>query len=68
MGRRKKGRAVSGMLMLNKGLNQSSNEALQQVKRLFGAAKAGHTGALDPLATGICQSVWARQLSFLNIY
>lgn len=53
MGRRKKGRAVSGMLMLNKGLNQSSNEALQQVKRLFGAAKAGHTGALDPLATGM---------------
>lgn len=53
MGRRKKGRAVSGMLMLNKSLNQSSNEALQKVKRLFGAAKAGHTGALDPLATGM---------------
>lgn len=53
MGRRRKGRAVSGMLMLDKGLNQSSNEALQKVKRLYGAAKAGHTGALDPLATGM---------------
>ena len=53
MGRRNKGRAIDGMLMLNKGLNQSSNEALQQVKRLYGAAKAGHTGALDPLATGM---------------
>lgn len=53
LGRRRKGRSVSGMLMLDKGLNQSSNEALQKVKRLYGAAKAGHTGALDPLATGM---------------
>ncbi|MBT0586617.1 tRNA pseudouridine(55) synthase TruB [Alteromonas oceanisediminis] len=53
MGRRNKGRAIHGMLLLNKGLNESSNEVLQQVKRLFGAAKAGHTGALDPLASGM---------------
>lgn len=53
MGRRHKGRAVHGMLMLNKGLHHSSNDALQQVKRLFKAAKAGHTGALDPLASGM---------------
>jgi tRNA pseudouridine55 synthase len=53
VGRRNKGRAIDGMLMLNKGLNQSSNDALQQVKRLYKAAKAGHTGALDPLATGM---------------
>ena len=53
MGRRHKGRALHGMLMLNKGLHHSSNDALQKVKRLFKAAKAGHTGALDPLASGM---------------
>ncbi|WP_100640700.1 tRNA pseudouridine(55) synthase TruB [Alteromonas facilis] len=53
MGRRNKGRAINGMLMLNKGLELSSNDALQRVKRLFKAAKAGHTGALDPLASGM---------------
>ncbi|WP_100657032.1 tRNA pseudouridine(55) synthase TruB [Alteromonas flava] len=53
MGRRNKGRAVNGMLMLNKGLEISSNDALQKVKRLYKAAKAGHTGALDPLASGM---------------
>ena len=53
MGRRKKGRSVSGILLLNKPQEMSSNAALQTVKRLYGAAKAGHTGALDPLATGM---------------
>ena len=54
MGRRKnKGRNVSGVLLLDKPLGGSSNHALQKVKRLFGAAKAGHTGSLDPLATGM---------------
>lgn len=53
MGRRKKGRSVSGILLLNKPQGMSSNAALQTVKRLYGAAKAGHTGALDPLATGM---------------
>lgn len=52
MGRRK-GRAINGILVLDKPLHKSSNGALQEVKRLFGAAKAGHTGALDPLATGV---------------
>lgn len=51
--RRKKGRAVSGILLLDKPLQLSSNHALQRVKRLFDAAKAGHTGSLDPLATGM---------------
>lgn len=51
--RRKKGRAVSGILLLDKPLELSSNHALQRVKRLFNAAKAGHTGSLDPLATGM---------------
>ncbi|MGH8481122.1 MAG: tRNA pseudouridine(55) synthase TruB, partial [Nevskiaceae bacterium] len=39
--------------MLDKPPGMSSNAALQRVKRLYGAAKAGHTGALDPLATGV---------------
>lgn len=54
MSRRKnKGRNVSGVLLLDKPQGGSSNHALQKVKRLFGAAKAGHTGSLDPLATGM---------------
>lgn len=53
MARRRKGRDVHGIFLLDKGLEISSNHALQQVKRVFGAAKAGHTGALDPLATGM---------------
>jgi tRNA pseudouridine55 synthase len=53
MARTRKGRAVNGIILLNKGLGLSSNHALQQVKRMFNAAKAGHTGALDPLATGM---------------
>jgi len=54
LGRRKnKGRNVSGVLLLDKPQGGSSNHALQKVKRLFGAAKAGHTGSLDPLATGM---------------
>ena len=53
MGRRNKGRQVNGILLLNKALGVSSNKALQEVKHLYHAAKAGHTGTLDPLATGI---------------
>ncbi len=54
MGRRKnKGRDISGVLLLDKPQGCSSNHILQKVKRLFGAAKAGHTGSLDPLATGM---------------
>ncbi len=53
MARRKKGRAISGVLLLDKPQGLSSNAALQKVKRLYNAQKAGHTGALDPLATGM---------------
>lgn len=53
MARRRKGRNINGILLLDKDLGGSSNHALQQVKRLYQAAKAGHTGALDPLATGM---------------
>lgn len=46
-------RNVNGVLLLDKPLGFSSNQALQKVKWLFQAAKAGHTGTLDPLATGV---------------
>ena len=46
-------RDVFGLLLLDKPAGLSSNRALQQVKRLFGAAKGGHAGSLDPLATGM---------------
>ncbi|MDP5071001.1 MAG: tRNA pseudouridine(55) synthase TruB [Congregibacter sp.] len=53
MARRRRGRAVSGILLLDKPLGMSSNQALQRCKWLYSAAKAGHTGSLDPLATGV---------------
>lgn len=51
--RRPLGRPVNGILLLDKPVGMTSNAALQVVKRLFGARKAGHTGSLDPLATGL---------------
>ena len=53
MARRRRGRALDGILVLDKPHGVSSNRALQMAKRLYGAAKAGHTGSLDPLATGV---------------
>lgn len=53
MTKRRKGRPVNGVLLLDKPHGLSSNHALQAVKRLYFAQKAGHTGALDPLATGM---------------
>lgn len=53
MARRKSGRDIHGIILLDKRLGISSNKALQEVKRLLNANKAGHTGALDPLATGL---------------
>lgn len=44
---------MDGILVLDKPEGCTSNEILQRVKRMFGAAKAGHTGSLDPLATGV---------------
>jgi tRNA pseudouridine55 synthase len=51
--RRRRGRPLDGILVLDKPPGASSNRALQMAKRLYGAAKAGHTGSLDPLATGV---------------
>lgn len=50
---KKKCRDVHGILLLDKPQGLSSNQALQKAKRLFNARKAGHTGSLDPLATGL---------------
>lgn len=53
MARRSKGRPVDGILLLHKPEGISSNKALQRAKGIYYAQKAGHTGALDPLATGM---------------
>jgi len=65
---RKKGNDVDGILLLDKPLGRSSNSALQKVRHLFNAKKAGHTGSLDPLATGvlpICFGQASKVTSFL---
>ena len=53
MANRRRGRDVNGVIVLDKPQGLSSNEAVQRVKRRFGARKVGHTGSLDPLATGV---------------
>ncbi|GDX85354.1 tRNA pseudouridine synthase B [Methylococcaceae bacterium] len=53
MSKRTSGLNVHGIIFLDKRLGISSNKALQEVRRLFNANKAGHTGSLDPLATGL---------------
>ncbi|MDO9139686.1 MAG: tRNA pseudouridine(55) synthase TruB [Methylobacter sp.] len=53
MSKRKSGLNIHGIVLLDKRLGVSSNKALQEVRRLFNANKAGHTGSLDPLATGL---------------
>ena len=50
---RKRGRDIHGVFLLDKPQGMSSNDIMQKVKRIFQANKAGHTGALDPLATGM---------------
>ena len=51
--RKPRGRAVNGILVLDKPVGVGSNETLQRVKRLYRARKAGHTGSLDRLASGL---------------
>jgi tRNA pseudouridine55 synthase len=51
--RRKSGRLVNGVLLLNKPIGLTSNKVLQKVRWLYDANRAGHTGALDPLASGV---------------
>jgi tRNA pseudouridine55 synthase len=66
--KRARGRNVFGLLLLDKPVGLSSNQALQRAKRLFDAAKAGHSGSLDPLASGmlpICFGSATRLCGFL---
>ncbi len=53
MGRVRRGRKVNGVLVLNKPTGMTSNDAVQRAKKIFAAQKVGHTGSLDPLATGV---------------
>jgi tRNA pseudouridine55 synthase len=53
MARKRKGRAVSGWIVLDKAYNLGSTQAVSRVRWLFEAQKAGHAGTLDPLATGV---------------
>lgn len=67
MSRRRKGRDVNGILVIDKPQGVTSNGILQQVKRLYGAAKAGHTGALDPLATGVLPLCFGEATKFSQL-
>lgn len=67
MSRRRKGRNVNGILVIDKPQGVTSNGILQQVKRLMGAAKAGHTGALDPLATGVLPLCFGEATKFSQV-
>ena len=60
-------RAVHGVLLLDKPLGWSSNDALQKAKRLYRAEKAGHTGTLDPLATGLLPLCFGAATKFSQI-
>jgi tRNA pseudouridine55 synthase len=57
-------RPLNGVLMLDKARGVSSNAALQQAKRLYQAAKAGHAGTLDPLATGLLPILFGEATKF----
>ena len=66
--RKKKGRSINGIVLLDKPAGMTSNRVLQRAKHLYQAAKAGHTGSLDPLATGmlpLCFGAATRVSSFL---
>jgi tRNA pseudouridine55 synthase len=60
-------RAVHGVLLLDKPVGLSSNDALQKVKRLFNAEKAGHTGTLDPLASGLLPICFGAATKFSQV-
>ena len=59
-------RPIDGVLLFDKPLESSSNTALQKVRRLFHAEKAGHTGTLDPLATGLLPICFGEATKFSN--
>ena len=68
MGRRRTGNDIHGIVLLDKPVGISSNRALQTVRRLLNARKAGHTGSLDPFATGmlpICLGEASKTAAFM---
>lgn len=60
-------RNISGVLLLDKPLNISSNKAIQIAKHFFSAAKCGHTGTLDPLATGLLPVCFGEATKFSSV-
>lgn len=65
--RRSRGRAIDGVLLYDKPLGWTANHAVQRVKRLFNAKKVGHTGTLDPLATGVLPLCFGEATKFANV-
>jgi tRNA pseudouridine55 synthase len=59
-------RRVDGMLLLDKPTGLTSNAALQRAKRLFRAEKVGHTGTLDPLASGLLPLCFGEATKFAH--
>ncbi len=64
---RRRGASIDGILLLDKPVGMTSNAALIQSKRLFGAAKAGHTGTLDPLASGLLPICFGEATKFAGL-
>lgn len=64
---RRRWQTVDGVLLLDKPLGISSNDALQKARRCFQAAKAGHTGTLDPLATGLLPVLFGEATKFSHV-
>ena len=62
------GRDIDGVFLLDKPQGMSSNDIMQKVKRVFQANKAGHTGALDPLATGYAAYLFRRRLQSFHSF
>lgn len=60
-------RSLDGVLLLDKPVGLGSNAALQSAKRLFGAAKAGHAGTLDPLASGLLTILFGEATKFSQL-
>ncbi|MDQ5925264.1 MAG: tRNA pseudouridine55 synthase, partial [Pseudomonadota bacterium] len=60
-------RQLHGVILLDKPLGLSSNDALQKVRRLMRAEKAGHTGTLDPLATGLLPLCFGAATKFSQV-
>jgi tRNA pseudouridine55 synthase len=60
-------RALDAVLLLDKPCGLSSNAALQEAKRLFRAAKAGHAGTLDPLASGLLPVLFGQATKFADV-